>query len=253
VLLQLFFYNWARKQPEKVKAGLIARVREALGPDFDVATHFTPRYNPWDQRVCLVPDSDLFRALRSGKASVATDRIETFTGTGIRLESGAELEADIVITATGLNLVALGGMSVAVDGREVELSETVGYKGIMFSGIPNAAVAIGYTNASWTLKCDLACEYVCRLLNHMDARGHRSVRPRRPDPSVKLEPFIDLMSGYVMRSIDQFPKQGDHAPWRLHQNYARDVALLKHGAIADDALEFDGAAVQAEPAAPLAA
>jgi monooxygenase len=253
VLVTMAFFQLCRRAPRLVRAAIRKGVQRRLPEGYDVDTHFNPRYDPWDQRVCLAPDSDLFRALSKGAASIVTDRIETFTETGIRLGSGAEIEADIVITATGLNLLALGGMTVAVDGRDIELSETVGYKGIMFSGIPNLAVALGYTNASWTLKCDLACEYVCRLLNHMDEHGRRVCTPRRPDPSVELVPFIDLNSGYVRRAIDRFPKQGARTPWRLHQNYVRDVMLLKHGSVADDALEFSAGDAPVEPVQPLAA
>jgi cation diffusion facilitator CzcD-associated flavoprotein CzcO len=196
--------------------------------------------------MCLVPDGDLFDAICSGKASVVTDRIQSFTETGLALESGAQLEADVIVTATGLNMAALGGMTLAVDGRDVELSEKVGYKGMMLSGVPNLALALGYTNASWTLKCDLVGHYVCRLLNHMDARGYSFCTPRAPDASVALEPFIDFNSGYVLRAIDTLPKQGDRAPWRLYQNYARDVLMLKRGRLEDEAIEFHTATAARE-------
>jgi monooxygenase len=172
---------------------------------------------------------------------VVTDRIETFTEGGLRLESGAELEADVVVTATGLNLLALGGTQLAVDGREIDLSQTMSYKGMMLSGVPNMALALGYTNASWTLKCDLTCEYVCRLLNHMDEHGHRLCVPQNRDPSVVEQPIIDFSSGYVLRSIEKFPKQGSKAPWRLHQNYALDIVNLRFGALEDSAMQFAGA------------
>ena len=174
-----------------------------------------------------MPGGDLFKSIKRGDASVVTDRIETFTEKGLKLASGDELEADIIITATGLNVQALGGMEITVDGRRFEPSETVGYKGIMFSGVPNFALAIGYTNASWTLKCDLTCEYVCRLLDHMDQHGYSQVTPEWPEEELPDRPFIDLQSGYVLRAIDQFPKQGDHAPWRLYQNYARDIPMFR--------------------------
>jgi cation diffusion facilitator CzcD-associated flavoprotein CzcO len=190
--------------------------------------------------MCLVPDGDLFEALRSGEASIVTDTIDTFTEAGIKLASGEELEADVIVTATGLNVQMLGGMELSVDGSDVDASKTVGYKGMMLSGVPNMAMALGYTNASWTLKCDLVSKYVCRLLNHMDANGYRQCMPQAPGPSVKTEPFIDFNSGYVVRAIDRMPKQGDRAPWRLHQNYARDILMLKRGAIEDEAIEFAG-------------
>ena len=238
VLLQLFFFNWARRRPEQVKAGLIAQVRKILGPEFDVATHFTPRYNPWDQRLCLVPDNDLFDSIKSGRASVVTDHIDTFTKTGIRLRSGKELEADVVVTATGLVLELNGGMTVAVDGKDVEFQNTLSYKGMMYSDVPNFAAAFGYTNASWTLKCDLTCEYVCRLLNHMDRFGYAAATPRNDDPAQETVPWLDFTSGYVVRAMEKFPRQGKRAPWRLHQNYARDLALIRFGGIEDPQLEL---------------
>jgi monooxygenase len=213
-------------------------VMKSLPAGYDVDTHFAPRYQPWDQRLCLVPDGDLFESISAGQASIVTDRIETFTESGLRLESGTELEADVIITATGLNMLLLGGIQVAVDGRDIEFSETIGYKGMMFTGVPNLAVALGYTNASWTLKCDLVAQYVCRLLNHMDAEGYRQCTPREPDSSMATEPFLDLASGYVLRSIHTLPKQGSRAPWRLHQNYARDVLMMRRGPIEDEGIEF---------------
>jgi cation diffusion facilitator CzcD-associated flavoprotein CzcO len=242
VLIATLFFQVSRRRPRWIK-GLIRRgVEKALPPGYDVDTHFKPRYNPWDQRICLVPDGDLFDAIGAGDASIVTDGIETFTENGLLLASGAELEADVIVTATGLNMRAGGGMEIAVDGRDVKLSDTVGYKGMMLSGVPNLALAMGYTNASWTLKCDLVSGYVCRLLNHMDKHGYRQCTPRAPDASVVTEPFIDLASGYVLRALDGLPKQGDRAPWRLHQNYARDVLLLKHGGVEDEAMEFSAAA-----------
>jgi hypothetical protein len=169
---------------------------------------------------------------------VVTDRIETFTESGVRLASGGEIEADVVITATGLNLLALGGVSLSVDGADVDIADTVGYKGMMLSGVPNLALALGYTNASWTLKCDLVAEYVCRLVNHMEAAGYDYCVPREPGPGIDREPFLDLKAGYVMRSLHELPKQGERAPWRLHQNYGRDLLMLRRGEIEDEGIEF---------------
>jgi monooxygenase len=242
VLIQSGFFQLSRRAPKFTRALIRKGVERHLPKGHAVDPHFEPHYNPWDQRVCLVPDGDLFKSIKKGQAAIVTDRIEAFTENGLELASGAELEADLIVTATGLNLMLLGGMEVAVDGREIEFSETVGYKGMMFSGVPNLAVALGYTNASWTLKCDLACAYVCRLLNHMDQHGYRQCTPRAPDPSLPTEPFLDLMSGYVLRSIDELPRQGDRAPWRLYQNYARDILMLRRGALEDEGIEFSGAA-----------
>jgi monooxygenase len=238
VLLTMAVFNLSRWRPKLVKALLRKGLERQLPAGYDIDTHFKPRYNPWDQRLCLVPDGDLFEALSDGTASIVTDRIAKFTETGLELESGAELDADVIVTATGLNIVPLGGMEVAIDGRDVDPAKTMGYKGMMLSGVPNLAMALGYTNASWTLKCDLTCEYVCRLLNHMDEQGHRVCIPQNRDPSVQPEPFIDFNSGYILRAIDQFPKQGSKPPWRLYQNYARDILALKYGAIDDGAMEF---------------
>jgi monooxygenase len=226
-------FQLSRRRPEFVKSLLRKAATKQLPPGYEVDTHFAPSYNPWDQRMCLIPDGDLFRSIRNGRASVVTDQIDTFTESGIRLQSGEELEADIVVSATGLNLLAIGGMGLEVDGEPVELSKTVSYKGMMLSGVPNFAWTIGYTNASWTLKADLVAEYVCRLLNHMDEHGLAAVTPD-PTKVTAQNPIIDLASGYVLRSIDELPKQGERAPWRLHQNYVRDVRLLRRGPIDDD-------------------
>jgi len=238
VLFGMYFYRIARTKPEQVKANIINMVREQLGPDYDVETHFTPRYNPWDQRLCLVPDADLFEALKSGRASVATDHIETFTETGVKLKSGKELEADIVVSATGLNLQVLNGMELTVDGQRVEPGKTMSYKGMMYRDVPNLASSFGYTNASWTLKCDLTCEYVCRILNHMTKTGMRQATPRNTDPTIGEAPWLDFSSGYVQRTIDKFPKQGTRAPWKLHQNYALDLMNLRFSAVDDGVMEF---------------
>lgn len=238
VLLATLMYQLSRRRPMFMRRLLRRGVASQLPAGYDVDTHFSPRYDPWDERLCLVPDGDLFKALSSGRASVITDRIETFTETGIQLASGAEIEADLIVTATGLNLLVFGGIDVLVDGQPVRFSDTVGYKGIMFSGVPNLALTLGYTNASWTLKGDLAWEWTCRVINHMDAHGYDTVLASGPDPSEPTQPFIDLRSGYVLRSIDQLPKQGMRMPWRLHQNYPRDIVLLRRGAIEGDGLQF---------------
>jgi monooxygenase len=238
VLLSMAFYSLSRRAPHFVKKLITDEIRRLLGPDYDVDTHFSPRYNPWDQRVCLVPDGDLFEALKSGRASVVTDHVETFTERGIRLRSGQELDADLIVTATGLELMALGGVDLSVDGARVELANTMSYKGMMYTGVPNLASCIGYTNASWTLKCDLTCEYVCRLLNHLQRSGYRRCTPRASDESVTAQPLIDFSSGYVQRAIHKFPKQGSRAPWRLYQNYALDTLTLGYGSLEDGAMEF---------------
>jgi cation diffusion facilitator CzcD-associated flavoprotein CzcO len=238
VLLGMAFFRFCRRYPERARALITKWLTKELGADYDVGTHFNPRYNPWEQRLCLVPDSDLFAAMRRGRASVVTDQIDTFTETGLRLRSGATLDADLIVTATGLNLLLLGGLEVTVDGRRVEFGKTYGYKGMMFSDVPNLALAIGYTNASWTLKAELICRYVCRLLNHMTKTGTRQCTPRLRDADVGGAPFLDLTSGYIQRSIEKFPKQGSKIPWRLHQNYARDLRMLQRGSVEDGVMEF---------------
>jgi monooxygenase len=213
-------------------------VRYCLGPDYDIDRHFTPRYNPWDQRLCLVPDADLFRAIRRSQVSVVTDEIDTFTETGIQLKSGKDLAADLIVAATGLALQLMGGMTLFVDGKTVEPADTVSYKGMMYSDVPNLAVVSGYTNASWTLKADLVCEYVCRLLNHMQKRGLRQCTPRLDDLTMERLPWVDFSSGYIKRAIDSFPKQGARRPWRLNQNYALDLLNLRYGSVQDRAIVF---------------
>ncbi len=240
VLFGMLFFQLSRRRPETIKKLIFNGVRKALGPDYDIGTHFTPRYNPWDQRLCLVPNGDLFEAIKAGKADVVTDQIDTFTPQGIALRSGKQLEADLIVTATGLNLQLLGGVQVSVDGRDVALAQTLNYKGMMFSDVPNMASSFGYTNASWTLKCDLTCEYVCRLLNHMQKHGFRQCTPRNVDPSVIEEPWIDFSSGYVQRSLHKLPKQGSKLPWKLHQNYAFDILMLRYGRVDDGVMEFQG-------------
>jgi monooxygenase len=238
VLLTMYFFNLCRRNPKRAKWLLMRGVRAQLGRDYDTAKHFTPRYNPWEQRLCLVPDGDLFKAIKTGRVSVVTDQIERFTPTGLKLTSGAEIDADLVVTATGLNLQVLGGLQVTVDGAPVDWARTMSYKGLMFDGVPNLASAFGYTNASWTLKSDLTCEYVCRLLNHMKAHGLRQCTPRNTDPTVTEVPWIDFSSGYVQRSVALLPKQGSRVPWRAHQNYLRDILTLRFGRLDDAAMVF---------------
>jgi cation diffusion facilitator CzcD-associated flavoprotein CzcO len=238
VILTTGSYQLSRRRPRLMKAFIRRALQRELPPGYDVDTHFNPRYDPWDQRLCLVPDGDLFEALREGRASVVTDRIAAFTPRGVRVESGEELEADLVVKATGLNLVPLGGVALSVDGEDVSIADKIAYKGMMLEGVPNLAFALGYTNASWTLKCELTCEWLCRLLNRMDERGARVATPRNHDPSLEPEPFIDFNSSYVLRSIALFPKQGSKPPWRLYQNYARDILMLRRGSIEDGALEL---------------
>ena len=242
VLLGMYFYQMCKRKPDKVKSLLLGGVRQVLGPDYDVDKHFTPRYNPWDQRLCLVPDADFFRAIRRGKVSVVTDHIETFTETGIRLKSGAELPADMVVTATGLVLVPLGGVKLTVDGRAVVPAKTLTYKGMMYSDVPNLASVFGYTNASWTLKADLVCEYVCRLLNHMDRKGYRQCTPHNDDPTLTEEPWVNFSSGYIQRALAHQPKQGSRRPWKLYQNYVLDLLSLRFGKVRDRAMVFSNKA-----------
>lgn len=238
VLLSMLFYTLMRRKPEMAKRNLLKMVRAQLGPDYDVATHFTPRYNPWDQRLCLVPDGDLFAAITAGKASVVTDHIERFTPTGIRLRSGAELPADIIVTATGLVMKLMSGVQLVVDGTPVELGQTMNYKGMMLSDVPNLALSIGYTNASWTLKCELIARYVTRLLRYMDRHGYVQCTPRRTDPAVTAEPVVNFTSGYVQRALSTLPSQGSRRPWKLYQNYLLDILTFRLGRIDDGTLEF---------------
>ncbi|WP_422756313.1 flavin-containing monooxygenase [Micromonospora sp. WMMD708] len=240
VLFGTVNYQLARRAPRTVRAFLRRAAKGRLPAGYDVDRHFSPRYDPWDQRLCVAPDGDLFDALSTGRASVVTDTVAAFTPGGVRLGSGVELPADIVVTATGLQLLALGGMTLTVDGVDVDLGATVAYKGMMLSGVPNFALTIGYTNASWTLKADLVASYVCRLLRHLDATGQQVVTPVAP-PDGDLSPLIDLRSGYVLRSVDTLPRQGARAPWRLYQNYPRDVVLMKHGRLVDEGVRFSRA------------
>ncbi|HKO95654.1 MAG TPA: NAD(P)/FAD-dependent oxidoreductase [Pyrinomonadaceae bacterium] len=237
VLFGMFFYNLARSRPNVFKRMLSKKVRRELGAQYDLK-HFTPKYNPWDQRLCLVPDSDLFKAIRDGRASVVTDQIDTFTETGLQLKSGEHLDADIIVTATGLVLKLMSGMQLVVNDAPVDLPKTFVYKGMMFSEVPNLAFAIGYTNASWTLKCDLTAEYVCRLLSHMDRHGYDVCVPRVNDSELVEEPVIDFTSGYVRRALHLLPRQGSKTPWRLHQNYVKDLSMMRFGRVDDGTMEF---------------
>ena len=252
VLWQMYFYRICKTQPAKAKTMLLDEAAKALGPDYDIATHFTPRYNPWEQRLCLVPNGDLFAALKDGSASVVTDHIAALTADGIALQSGTTLPADIIVSATGLNLKVLGGLQIGVDGVAVDPARQLIYKGMMYQDVPNLAFAFGYTNASWTLKADLTSEYVCRLLNSMDKAGAQQMTPRLNDPSVTPEAFVDFSSGYFQRSMDSLPKQGSKAPWKLHQNYARDLMSLRFGKVADGTMTFTKVAPKAATPAALA-
>lgn len=251
VLFQQFFFRLARSRPQKTKERLLGLLREQLGPDYDLDTHFTPRYNPWEERLCLVPDNDMFIAIREGKASVVTDHIDEFTEKGIKLKSGKELEADIVITATGLNLQVLGGTEVYVDGEKVDTGKSFAYKGAMLSDVPNLAFVFGYTNASWTLRADLICEYACRLVNYLGEYGLASATPRMRE-HLEEKPFVDFSSGYFQRAKNILPKQTAMAPWKQNQSYAHDLMDLRFGALEDGVLEFKRApeAPQQSPPQP---
>ena len=249
ILGQRLLFHQARNRPERMKQRILKAVRDELGPDYDVATHFTPKYNPWDQRMCLVPDADLFEAIKQQHVDVVTESIDAFTEAGIRLKSGRELAADIIVTATGLQLETLGGTQIAVDGRPVDLGKTFTYKGVMYSDLPNLASVFGYTNASWTLRADLICEWVCRLLNEMDEKGAEIATPRVRDPNMKPEPWSDFSSGYIVRSLGILPMQGPESPWRQNQNYFTDLRDLRRAPIEDDVLELSTAKPLAKRAA----
>ena len=250
IVFQQIMYKIIRADPEKAGERLLNLVREQLPADYDVEKHFRPRYNPWDQRLCVVPDGDLFKAISAGKASIETDEIAGFVENGVRLKSGRTLDADIIVTATGLTLEAMGGASASVDGRTVNLGETLTYRGFACSGLPNLAFVFGYTNSSWTLRADLISQYVCRLINFMDKNGHDMATPVNDDPSLKAEPFLNLNSGYILRAAERLPKQGDRDPWRNPQSYFRDIMVLRHGRIDDGVMRFSkAAAARAAPAA----
>jgi cation diffusion facilitator CzcD-associated flavoprotein CzcO len=250
VAFMTYIYQLSQRFPNFMKTGIIKKAGEALGPGYDVATHFTPRYKPWEQRMCLIPNADMFEAIKAGRASVVTDHIETFTETGIRLQSGKELEADVIVTATGLVMQTYGGIGLAVDGRKVDLGNTLAYKGVMVSGVPNLASVFGYINASWTLKADLICTYVCRLLNLMDKKGMRQVTPMNRGETA-VAPFVEnFSSGYMQRALASWPRQGSKAPWRVYQNYFRDALILKWTSVEDGVLEFSNPPKASSNSAP---
>jgi cation diffusion facilitator CzcD-associated flavoprotein CzcO len=246
---QRAIWSFCQKHPKAARR-LIRRVNaKQLPAGYAVDEHFNPPYDPWDQRLCAVPDGDLFRAIRAGQASVVTDRIAGFDETGIRLASGGHLEADVVVTATGLTVQAFGGIAITVDGEPVTLSETVAYKGMMLSGVPNLAFAIGYTNSSWTLKIGLLCEHFCRLLAHMDAHGYDVCRPEPADPDMPTRPFLDFAAGYIQRAVDRLPRQGDRRPWLTSMDYSADVKLLRADGVLDPELHFSRVAARETAAA----
>jgi monooxygenase len=238
VTFGMLFYQLCRRRPELAKRMIRSGIARELPPDFDIDKHFGPHYDPWDQRLCLVPDADLFHALKSGRASVVTDRIRTFTKKGILLESGEELAADIIVTATGLELLSCGGIRLGVDGKAVDLGRTYIYKGLLLGNVPNFALCVGYTNASWTLRAELSSKYVCRLIEYMDRHGHRQCVPRPDESSLEPQPLLGLMSGYVHRAVEHLPKQGSKAPWKLRQNYVLDRLGMTFGAVNDETMEF---------------
>ena len=243
-----YIYQLSRRFPNFAKKRILKKARMRLGTDFDL-DHFTPRYRPWEQRMCLIPDADMFEAIKAGRASVVTDQIETFTEKGILLKSGKELEADIIVTATGLAMQAFGGMELTVDKQRVDPGQVLAYKGVMISGVPNFASVFGYINASWTLKADLICNYVCRLLNFMDRKGVRQVTPRPVDESA-VAPFVEHFTpGYMQRALASWPKQGHRKPWRVYQNYLRDTISLRWTRVDDEGLEFSNPVGEKPPQA----
>jgi monooxygenase len=238
VLLMMGSYQLSRRRPKLMRKLIRAGVKKALPVGYDVDTHFNPTYDPWDQRLCLVPDNDLFKAMSAGKAAVVTDEIVRFTDSGVMLKSGRELPADIVVTATGLIVKMMGGIGLSLDGEPVTPARRLVYKGMMLEGIPNLMFAFGYTNASWTLKCDLTARYLCRLLGHMERRGHRIATPRLKDPTVEREPLLDFTSSYIRRADAELPVRGSKPPWRVPQNYLRDLATFSFGRTDDSGMEF---------------
>ncbi len=249
VLQGMFFFNLARWQPDMVKKSVLKEIRKMLGEDYDVEKHFSPPYNPWDQRFCLAPDGDFFEALRSGKADIATDQIERFDETGIVLKSGEHLDADLIIPATGLAMQIGGGMEIVVDGATVNAPDHITYRGMMLSDIPNAALAFGYTNASWTLKIDLTCERVCRMLNHMTKTGADYAVPEAP-ADLETQDLLDFSSGYVQRALPTLPRQGTVAPWKTYQNYVMDMITIRYGKLEDGHIRFGKAGDRARLPAP---
>ena len=247
ILISLGIYQLSRRAPGLMRRLLRQGAAKSLPPGYEIGTHFNPKYEPWDQRLCLVPDADLFRAIRAGRASVVTGQIDSFTEHGVRLESGQELEADIIVSATGLQMLALGGVRLTVDGTLVNPGDPYVYKGVMLSNVPNFAFCVGYTNASWTLRADLSSIFVCRLLKHMDRRGYRVCRPACNPESLEARPLLDLTSGYVQRAAANIPKQAVKKPWRIRQNYILDMLTMRLGRIEDGVLKF-GAAVRARRA-----
>ena len=238
ILFSLLFYKASRKWPNSIKKYIKKGVIKQLGEDYDIS-HFEPQYDPWDQRLCLVPDSDLFLAIKDEKAEIVTDLIDTFTEDGILLKSGNELNADLIVTATGLQIQLLGGMTVSKDGKPVDMSKLHCYRGVMFEDIPNFGIAIGYTNASWTLKCDLNCTYICRVINYLDKHNYSTCTPKFDSTKYDSEPLLDFNAGYVLRALDVLPKQGSKLPWKVYQNYILDLSTLKLSKINDDVLKFE--------------
>lgn len=253
VALQLGVFRIAKAQPKLLRRALLSMAKRQLGKDIDM-THFTPSYNPWDQRLCAVPNGDLFKTVRAGRASVVTDHIKRFTEAGIELKSGKKLEADIIITATGFNIQLIGGMTLSLNGQPVDLAAGMAYRGTLFEGVPNAAMIFGYTNSSWTLKSDISSEYVCRLLNYMDDHGFDKCAPYNKDSSIQPELFITENSGaasagYIQRALAKMPKQGTKAPWRVYMNYLMDLPALRYSKINDGAMEFSSLADEKKAAA----
>ena len=237
IMLTMAFYNYCKRFPQKARDFIFNFNKKILPKDFDMS-HFTPKYNPWDERLCAVPGGDLYKAIHKGKADVVTDHIDKFVDNGILLKSGKTLEADIIITATGLKVVVLGKINVTMDGQPFDVTDKMSYRGVMFEGIPNAAMVFGYTNSSWTLKADLIADYFCRVVNYMDDKGYDEVIPVNRDPGMAKKSFIDLTSGYISRVKDQLPKQGTKGAWKLHQNYFRDWLSLRASRITAKELQY---------------